>query len=359
MSKDLPFGREPASAIATVRSEDDLVLRFAELAGPSPPELVAGIGEDCAILRPTDEQDLLWTVDTLEEGIDFRDGWLTPPEIGSRSVAVALSDLAAMGGRPLALLVSLGSGTPDPGAELLGIFEGAARAARGWGAVVAGGDVTRRESGIGVSVTALGRVPRGAALRRGGARPGDEIWVTGTLGLARAGRRLLERGGRELAQQENPAGLARFVAPEPRLREGVWLRQHAPVTAAIDVSDGLALDLSRLCAASGVGARLDESGVRAASAASGRGLEDALNGGEDFEVLLCAEPGRMELVAREFRSRFDVPLRRVGEILPDRALVLRRSTGEEPIAPRGWDHLRGGGPAAEALTPAGEISRGL
>ena len=169
------------------RDEDALVRRFDELAGPPSPAVRRGIGDDAAVLLPLGGSELVWTVDSLEEGIDFHRDWLTFEEVGARAVAAALSDLAASAARPVAILLALGSGASDPAAELLELFRGAAAAARRWDAPVAGGDVTRRERGVGVSVSALGVVDAGRSLRRDGAHPGDEIWVTGFLGRAAAG----------------------------------------------------------------------------------------------------------------------------------------------------------------------------
>jgi len=323
--------------------EDALTRRFAELVGPPRGELVLGVGDDCAVLRPDPEEDLCWTVDSLEEGVDFRREWLSLEEVGARAVAVALSDIAAAGGRPLAVLFSLGSAGPAVAEELLGLFEGAARAARGWGVAVAGGDLTRRERGVGVTVSALGAVPRGRALLRSGARAGDEIWVTGRLGLARAGLRLLREVGREGALRENRAAFERYAHPSPRLAEGAWLSERAPISACLDLSDGAARDLSRLCAASRVAARLEAEAVLAAAALPGeRGLQDALFGGEDFELLVTIPLGGLAEIAPEFSRRFDLPLTRIGEVLEGSGVVLRTERGERPLAAVGWDHVQGG-----------------
>ena len=320
--------------------EDALALRFAELLEPPRPPLVLGLGDDAAVLRLDPGEDLVWTVDALEEDVDFRREWLDAGGIGSRAVAATLSDIAAMGGRPLAVLLALASADPEPAAELLELFTGAARAAGRWGAVVAGGDVGRRRAGTGVYVTALGAVPHGEAWTRGGARPGDELWVTGRLGLARAGLRLLRELGKERATREAPDAVSRFLDPFPRLDEAAWLRDRVPVRACIDLSDGLARDLPRLCAASGVGARLDGAAVRSVSAEGGAsGVREALLGGEDFELLLALPPGALRGAGSEFVRRFGLPLTRVGETLRERRITIRGPAGEEPLPAGGWDHL--------------------
>lgn len=345
----------PGSQRSRPGSEDELTLRFAELLGTQRGSLVVGPGDDCAVLRPRPDEDLLWTVDVQEEGVDFRRGWLTLEEVGARAVAAALSDLAAMAGRPLAVLLSLGSARASPAGELLELFRGAAEAAAGWGAAVAGGDLTRRESGVGVGVSALGAVPRGGAILRSGARAGDEVWVTGTLGVAAAGLRLVKTDGRRAAERRDLRAVARFARPTPRLAEALWLRERAAPRAALDLSDGLAADLSRLCKASGLGACLDADRLgeaawgggtaarRGSTAARGGGSaarEDALFGGEDFELVLAVRPGALDGATREFRRRFGVALTRVGTLMPGSGIVLRDGARETPVLPRGWDHVR-------------------
>ncbi|MFN2433667.1 MAG: thiamine-phosphate kinase [Gemmatimonadota bacterium] len=321
--------------------EDVLTRAFAAIA-PLPPEgvLLLGIGDDAAVLRPLPGEDLVWTVDSLEEGIDFERAWLDLEEAGGRAVGAALSDLAAMGARPLALLLALGSASEEAGRELLTLFRGAASAGERFGAAVAGGDLTHRERGAAVTVTALGAVPAGAAIRRSGARAGDELWVTGTLGAAAAGLRLLRSHGRARAAAEDPGAVERFVRPVPRLREGAWLLERSAVRAALDLSDGLARDLARLCAASRVGARLDEDALRrVAHRRDADGLRDALHGGEDFELLLAVAPGVAAGVAEDFRARFDLPLTRVGHFVSGSGVTVRGPSGEGPLPPEGFDPL--------------------
>ncbi|HEY7529046.1 MAG TPA: thiamine-phosphate kinase [Gemmatimonadota bacterium] len=313
---------------------------FREIAGPPSGTLLLGIGDDAAVLRPLPGEDLVWTVDALEEEVDFRREWLRPEEVGARAVAVTLSDLAGMAARPLAGLLVLGSAAPRPARELGALFRGAAAAARRWGAAVAGGDLTRRRWGAGIAVTALGAVPRAQGLRRSTAWPGDEIWVTGTPGLAARGLRLLGSRGRRRAEAEAPEAFARYVRPTPRLDEAGWLAARAGITAGIDLSDGLALDLGRLCAASRLGAVLDEALVREASAEPwDPDLRGALEGGDDYELLLTAPPGALGPLAAEFERAFRVPIRRVGETVAEAGLRIGGRGGTRPLARGGWDHL--------------------
>ncbi len=344
--------------------EDALTRRFAELAGAASPPIALGIGDDCAVLRPDSGEDLLWSIDSQEEEVDFRREWMTLEEIGARAAAAALSDLAGSGARPLAILLSLGSAAADPAEELLALFRGAARIARSCGAAVVGGDVTRRARGVGVTVAVLGSAPRGAVLLRRGARPGDGIWVTGSLGLAAAGLSLLRDRGRSAAEIADAPAVERFVRPAPRIAEALWLRERGAAHAMLDLSDGLARDLSRLCAASGVGAVLEaESVLEAAAAAGESGLQNALHGGEDLELLLSAGSQSIAAFVKSFTELFGVGLTRIGEIRSAPGLYLRRAGREAPLIPAGWDHVRaeraaaparaGSGPADMALNPKG------
>jgi thiamine-monophosphate kinase len=279
-------------------------------------------------------------VDALEEGVDFRRAWLRPEEVGARAVAVALSDLAGMAARPLAVLLVLGSAAPRPARELAALFRGAAAASRRWGAAVAGGDLTRRAAGAGVAVTALGAVPRAQGLRRSTAWPGDEVWVTGTLGLAARGLRLLQARGRRRAEADAPEAFARYARPVPRIAEAAWLAARAGLTAGMDLSDGLARDLARLCAESRLGAVLDEARVRESAAEPwDPDLDGALHGGDDYELLLTAPAGVLAPLAPEFERTFGVPLRRVGMVDAGPGLRLAGDGATRPLERGGWDHL--------------------
>lgn len=328
------------------RDEDSLTARFRELAGAPGPGIALGMGDDASVLTATPGGDLVWTVDVLEEDVDFRRAWLTLEEVGGRAVGAALSDLAAMSARPWAVLLALGSAATDPAPELLALFRGAAAAAARFGASVAGGDLTRRTAGVGVAVTALGTLPAGTSLTRAGALAGDELWVTGEPGRAARGLGLLERLGRAAAEAADPAAVAAWVAPVPRLAEAEWLRERARPHAAIDLSDGLARDLARLCVASRVGARLEAAAFEAEDETA---LQRMLTGGEDFELLLAGHPGVLKDVAADFTRDFGLAIRRVGEVTAGDGIVLRGGDGSErALDPEGWDHV-----AKSPLQPLG------
>jgi thiamine-monophosphate kinase len=266
LSKELHMERVNAGKAAAGMREDAWIAAIRRWsAAHRRPDLIAGIGDDCAILRPPAGQDLLLTTDLFLEGVHFRRTWFTARQAGWKAMARALSDIAAMGGQPRYTLVSLVLPAWATRRWVKDFYGGMAAIAGKWRVSVIGGDLTRGPLFC-ADLVVLGLAPKGAALRRGGARPGDEIYVSGALGRAAAARY------RDL--------------PEPRLAWGQKLRGKA--TACMDLSDGLALDLHRMCLASGTAAELD--GVL--PSAPGADLEHALFGGEDYELLCTLPPGR-------------------------------------------------------------------
>lgn len=233
-------------------------------AGRRRADVIAGIGDDCAILRSAAGHDLLVTTDQLVEGVHFRRGWLTARQTGWKALARGLSDIAAMGGEARHALVSLALPAWADERWTKEFYCGLAELAGKWNVAVVGGDLTRGRL-FAADIVVLGSAPKGKALRRDGAKTGDVIYVSGALGRAAAA------GYRDL--------------PEPRLDLGRRLRGRA--TACMDLSDGLALDLHRMCLASGTSAELD--GVL--PNAPGATLEQALFGGEDYELLCTLPPG--------------------------------------------------------------------
>jgi thiamine-monophosphate kinase len=313
-------------------TELELIRAFTRGAPRGGEGVVLGIGDDAALLAPPDGEWLAATVDAVVEGVHF-DRRFAAEDVGWKSLAVNLSDLAAMGARPLwalcALAVPLGA---DP-RRLAGVGRGLARCARRHGIALAGGNVTRAAA-LSVTVTAVGAVAPGRALTRGGARPGDVLLVSGTLGDAALG---LERGA-------PPAALRRQRRPLPRQALGQALAGLA--TAAIDVSDGLLHDLGHLCAASGVGAevRIDALPVSAAHRRAVRGRADpwalAAAGGEDYELLVAVPERRLARAAAAARAT-RTPLTPIGRVVRGRGV--RPLLGAVRYRPtrRGHDHLAG------------------
>ncbi len=314
-------------------TEFDLIDLFIRGAPRDGEGVVLGIGDDAAVLRAPRGEDLVATVDAVVEGVHF-DRRFRAEEVGWKALAVNLSDLAAMGARPLWALCALATPRDESRVRLAGVGRGLGACARAHGVALAGGNVTRARE-LALTVTAVGAVRRGRALLRAGARPGDALLVSGTLGDAALGRR----------PGADSALVRRQRRPVPRLALGRALAGLAH--AALDVSDGLLQDLGHLCEASGVGAtvRLDalplSAAYRRTVAARGaaRPFDAALAGGEDYELLLAVPPGRVER-ARAAARKLGVPLTVVGEATAERGVrVLDASGGRYTVRARGHDHL--------------------
>ena len=309
------------------------------------PELRLGIGDDCALLGVRRGEELAVTTDLSIAGRHFRLDWHTPESVGHRTLARGLSDLASMGARPVAALLSLG--VPREltrkkgrgGSWLDRFFEGFWGLARRYKTPLAGGDLA--ESPIAVAdIVLVGAVPAGKALRRSGARPGDVLYVTGKLGGAAAGLASLAGAGgkRRAGRMRLPAVEAAHLLPEPRVAQGLVLRRRGLAVAAIDISDGLSTDLGHLCEESGAGAKIQ---LDLLPVADGATLEQALHGGEDYELLFAARKG-----VRMPGAIAGVPIRRIGEVTRRKggeAMVMASQGGRfERLERRGWEHFGGG-----------------
>ena len=305
-----------------------------------------GIGDDCALLAPRRGEELAVTTDLSIAGRHFLLDWHQPEAIGYRALARGLSDLAAMGARPVAAFLSLGlppSLTKASGrkpAWVQRFFDGLLALAKAYSTPLAGGDLA--ESPVAVAdIVLIGAVPHGRALLRSGAHPGDLLYVTGALGGAAAGLALLA----ELASSSHPnppripkkleSSLAAHLYPQPRIAQGRWLQRHTIASSAIDLSDGLSTDLTHICEESGVSAEIDSSllplGFRA-------NLTQALHGGEDYELLFTAPP-----TAHTPRSIAGVSVTCIGRITKPRkgqpAIKLLTPKGAQPLLPLGWEHF--------------------
>ncbi|MEK7405632.1 MAG: thiamine-phosphate kinase [Acidobacteriota bacterium] len=279
-----------------------------------PASLVLGIGDDCAIYRPRGaREDLLLTTDLMIEDVHFRRDTHPASAVGYKTLARGLSDIAAMGGEPRFCLLSLALAPWADQRWLDAFFRGFRRLARDTVTTLAGGDLARAER-LTCDIVVCGAAPKGKALRRDGARPGDAIFVSGRLGGSALG--LQTRRGR---------AWQRHLRPQPRLELGRWLRGRA--TAAMDLSDGLSLDLHRLCLASGVAAELDDT----IPLFPGATLDQALHGGEDYELLFTGKLDKSPDL-----SSWDVT--RIGTIRKgDPGAV---TFAGRPLRPLGWDHFR-------------------
>lgn len=269
--------------------EFELIEKYLSRLGGQRDDVVLGVGDDAALLRPPPGLELAWAVDTIVEGVHFPVG-LEAADVGHRVLAVNLSDMAAMGAQPAWALLALT--LPDADEEWLrGFARGLHDLAREHGTAIVGGDMTAGPRSA--TLTIVGFVPAGQALRRDGARAGDEVWISGTPGDAAAGLAALDGVLQAPAAVLAPL-IERFRRPQPRVTLGLVLRGVA--TACIDVSDGLAADLGKLCAASRVAASLDTTGLPLSAAMRGaadpaRARRLALTGGDDYELLFTVPPG--------------------------------------------------------------------
>ena len=298
--------------------------------------VVAGIGDDCAVLRIPADMDSLVTTDFSLEGIHFRRQWHSAESVGHRCLARGLSDIAAMGGEPVAVFLSLALPRNLARSWVRGFARGLLRLAERHGVTLAGGDTAESPDGILADIVVLGSVPKGKAILRSGARPGDRIFVSGALGeSAAAVRQMRVRQAKKL----NPRSYPRHFFPEPRIHLGRILREREIATAMIDTSDGLSTDLSHICEESGVGAEIDATCIPRAHAgkpAREVQLDLALHGGEDYELLFTVSARRS--VPPQIAG---VPLTEIGRITRARKMILRDEKGQShSLEARGWEHFR-------------------
>lgn len=327
---------------APAGGEGALIARIAQRAGradlPDPYRLLQGIGDDTAVLQVGD-QSLLWTADMLVEGVHFRLDWTDAAALGWKSLAVNLSDLAAMGGEPVGALLSLALPPEYTGAWLDDFVEGFAACAHTCGVALLGGDTNRADRMV-IDVSALGAV-QGAPVLRSGAQAGDWLLVSGGLGGSRAGLEALRAG------KASEVDLTPHFRPQPRLQIGARARTLG-ATAMMDLSDGLAADLPKLLRASDVGAVVFAAHIPvhpvAAQWAHRQGLDPlafAIAGGEDYELLIAAPPPAAQQLLERVPAETGVPLTQIGIVHAAHELWLEHPDGRrESFAVAGWDHFR-------------------
>jgi thiamine-monophosphate kinase len=321
--------------------ERQLIQQIRRLARPgSHRSLVRGIGDDCAILRPPAGSELLITTDLCLEDVHFRRQWHPAASVGHRCLARGLSDIAAMGGEPLACFLSLGLPQRLPQAWADQFLKGLLRLAREFKVPLAGGDIAGAEK-ITADIVMIGSIPSGQALLRSGARAGDHIYVTGKLGGSASVLQRLYAG-----EKVTPSRRQRHFYPLPRLKVAQWLRHRRLATAAIDLSDGLSVDLDHICTESKVSAMIEPGALPLASGAS---REQALHGGEDYELLFtsakkAAIPAAIAgvpvtLIGEVVRTGDDI--RQTQAKTPRRANVWARDErGKLRVLPvHGWEHF--------------------
>lgn len=303
-----------------------------------------GAGDDAALWQPHRGHETILTSDWFLEGTHFLRELHPPESVGWKCLARAASDIAAMGGIPRCFLLNLALPATATGKWLKGFLRGLRRATSSLGCALAGGDTTRQER-ILINVTVIGEVAKDAAVLRSGARPDDLLFVSGRLGEAELGLRLLQSKWHG-ARASVPA-VHKHLYPEPRITLGNWLTQKRLASAMMDVSDGLSTDLARLCRASGVGAVISEGALpTAVGIPRAKGIRLALHGGDDYELLFTVPASRIRrfrrLWKRSRKNQTKVPVSCIGMITKRRKVLLTKDgVAPEELVAGGWDPFRG------------------
>lgn len=321
---------------------------------PVSSDLILGIGDDTAILREESGRETLITTDLLVENVDFRLDYARPGWLGHKTLAVSLSDIAAMGGVPAFSLLTLAIPTLSPDRETFweDFFEGYFLLCERYQVTLVGGDISGTPGPLSLDSMVIGHVQSGHAVRRSGAKPGDAIYLTGSIGASATGLKLLLDGAMVDTTEESlvQRALRAHLRPEPRVGYGRRVGAGSLANSMIDISDGLAQDLAHLCEESLVAAIVDYDTVPVADEAALVHQDEwlaflfAISGGEDFELLLTADP-KQELALKESADQEGLRLTRIGEIVdaatasPASPLILRREGSLEPVPVRGFNHF--------------------
>ncbi len=319
----------------------------------SRPDVLLGVGDDCAILDLNSDKLLLATCDSQVEGVHFTRQFSSPEQIGRKALAVNLSDIAAMGGEPRYALVSLVLPSGLSRSYLDTLYTGLRHEAAHYSTAIVGGNIASSGASLVIDITLLGTIERGRALTRNGAHSGDTLLVTGNLGAAAAGLYTLLHPDSRYPRDAQEVLRAVYRTPQPRIRVGRILSLLGPaiVTAMLDISDGLSGDLSHLCTRSNVGAHIElahlplSPSIRSIAARIGYdAFSWALHGGEDYELLFTVSPGNAQKVIEAVQTATGIPVTPIGTILPPTSgMKLVYPDGhEDALIIQSWNHLRKG-----------------
>jgi thiamine-monophosphate kinase len=326
--------------------EFGLIDRIRQAAKPTRPWVETGIGDDCAVLKLTADRRLLVTTDMLIDRVHFMRGRLTPGQLGRKALAVNLSDIAAMGGEPLAAFLAMGLTADLDEGYVMQLRDGVLACAAEHGVDLLGGDTVASRSDLTLCLTVLGQAGADEVIRRSGARPGDRILLGGRVGDSAAGLHLILGKPGQVSDSGRAQLLASHLEPRPQLALGRLLATRHLATAMIDVSDGVLLDLAHICQESGVGAELDADALPVSEAArelagsAGLDARDwALGGGEDYVLLLCVAAPRLAETVALARRELSLPLYEVGAITAA-GLRVRRDGVWRESPPVGYDAFR-------------------
>lgn len=313
--------------------EKSLIARLRSRQRPRP-GVLEGIGDDCGILRIPSGHEALVTTDFSLEGIHFRRDWHAAEVVGHRCLTRGLSDIAAMGGTPIATFLSLALPRNLPQTWVDRFLRGFLKLAHALKVSLAGGDTAESPDGVLGDIVVIGSAPKGTAIRRSGARPGDRIYVTGKLGGSSAALELLF-AGRKLRARD----FQQHFHPMPRIEIGRFLSEKKLASAMIDISDGLSTDLSHICEESGVGAEILADAIPRSAVGKPRQVVDltfALHGGDDYELLFTS--ARSKRIPAQIAG---VPITQIGHVKRDKHLILMNDHGVGfELKPEGWQHFR-------------------
>jgi len=349
----LGAGRQGSQPVTVAGIGEHALIERIRARVPRPPaSVVVGIGDDAAVVEPDRNALEVITTDGLVEGVHFDQTFVGPADVGYKALAVNLSDLAAMGASPRLAVLSLLLPPTWPVAHVDALMDGFLALAERFHVALVGGNISRSPGPLVADVTAIGAVRRRRVLTRGGARPGDELYVTGSIGAAAAGLGLLRAAalaGRTVAAELPDPGLnecaRRYLRPEPQVRFGVLLGRNRAARACVDLSDGLADGVRQLARASGLGAVIDADAIPIDRSAR-RWFEDsglspvdaALRGGEDYELLFAVSPKERKRLGAVQRLMKDVIVTGIGRLTADPALVVTRAGRIESLAD-GFTHF--------------------
>jgi thiamine-monophosphate kinase len=330
--------------------ESEIISRLRKLARVTG-EVLVGIGDDAAVISLPGGKDLIACCDLMVEGVHFRSEWAPPRLLGRKALTVNLSDVAAMGAIPKFAMISIAV-PPGFRAEFIDdLYKGLFEMANASGVKIIGGDTSSSRDSLFIDVSVIGECESGRAVTRRGARPGDRIYVSGSLGASALGLSLLEDGFRldgSNVVSDAIRAMSRHLAPEPRLQLGRALGEAGLATAMIDISDGLSTDLWHILDESGCGAIIHADAIPIAKsvrsfASDAQGIDAlrlALDGGEEYELLFTVRPEDERRIA-ELLISSDVALTAVGEIVERGGLQLEREGSLEPVQPAGYEHRFG------------------
>ncbi len=329
-------------AVPASFSEFDLIQEMIKPVRVFSGNLVTGIGDDCAVISGEGRRDFLATADLLIEDVHFSRKWFTLEEIGEKAFRVNLSDIAAMGGKPEFALVTLALPATLSREEIGALYDGIRKTAEQFQTTIAGGDLSGTPGGIAIDIMLIGTVEKGSAILRSGAKPGDRVFVSGTVGDATVGLRVLQKG------MSGPASdflAGRHRRPEPRIPLGQVLAGGGRTTSMIDISDGLSSDLMHLCRSSGVGVRIRTEALpisepcrKICHVLHWSDIDAVLQGGEDYELLFTMPREASQDLKK---ASLPVDVTEIGEVLPEGAgAFLEFPDGRrKDLFPSGFDHF--------------------